>query len=171
MKENQDFSSFLDSTLPEGAQIWAFCPKMVNTQRINDKTDQTCRNQKNNFSKKTPYTIGCFILVKVEKSKFWNFFRNFKIFWRLIWPLAPFLLRYRPQNPYPKCLPSNSNGFWVSIQFSKLIFDQVMGKMVSTPSDLSFLPFHRRVGLLKSTIFGQKPSSDPVETANSTFYC
>ena len=148
MKENQDFSSFLDSTLPEGAQIWAFCPKMVNTQRINDKTDQTCRNQKNNFSKKTPYTIGCFILVKVEKSKFWIFFRNFKIFWRLIWPLVPFLLRYWPKNPYPKCWPANFIGFWVLIQISNLVFDQVMAKLMNKLSDQPFLPLQPRGALL-----------------------
>ena len=54
---------------------------------------------------------------------------------------------------------------------SKPIFDQVRAKIVSKPSHLSFLPFQRRCALLKSTIFGQKSSSDPVEIANATFYC
>ena len=44
LRENQDFSIFLDSALPESAQICAFCPKMVNTQRRNVKTDQICRD-------------------------------------------------------------------------------------------------------------------------------
>ena len=116
-------------------------------------------------------TIGCFILVKFEKSKFWKFFEILRFFSRLILPLASFRLRYRPQNPYSKWLSSNFNGFWVLIQMSKPIFDQVMAKIVSKPSHVSFLPFQRRCALLQSTIFVQKSSLNPVKIASTTFYC
>ena len=94
-------------------------------------------------------TLGCFISVKLEKSKFLKFFLIFLKFSRLLLRVTIFLLRNRITRTKKRCCKLNFIASRVLTRFTRMVLSWLMSQNLRQLSYMLNLVVQREWGPLK----------------------